>query len=97
VEQYRVENPENYTLTFKDDGAVEIIADCNKALGSYTLDGSSIEIEVSLMTVAACPPESRSDEFIRHLGFAKHYFFKDGNLFIDLFADGGTLEFAPAE
>jgi hypothetical protein len=43
-----------------------------------------------------CPPESRSDEFIKDLGAAAIYFFGDSNLFLDLKADGGTMEFAPA-
>jgi len=97
VEQYSVDNPQNYVLAFNEDGTVNIKADCNNAVGSYTVDGSSIKIEVGPMTMAACPPESRSDDFVKYLGFAAIYFFKDGNLFIDLFADGGTLEFAPAK
>jgi hypothetical protein len=36
-----------------------------------------------------------SDQFIRSLNAAAIYFDQDGNLFIDLFADGGTMEFAP--
>lgn len=95
TQQYTVENPEDYTLTFQVDGTVNIKADCNNAMGSYTVDGSSIKIEIGPMTRAQCMPESRSDEFLKYLGFAAIYFFKDGNLFIDLMADGGTLEFAP--
>ena len=94
VEQYAVQNSQSYVLTFNEDGTVSIKADCNNASGSYTVDGSSIKIEVGPMTMAACPPESRSDQFVKYLGFAAIYFYKDGHLFIDLFADGGTLEFA---
>jgi len=43
-----------------------------------------------------CSPESRSDEFIKNLSSAAIYFFKDGNLFLDLMADGGTMELDPA-
>ena len=95
IQQFSVDNPENYTLSFQDDGTLNIKADCNNATGGYTVDGSSIKIEVGPMTKAACPPESLSDQFIEHLGYAAIYFFEDGNLYIDLFADGGTLEFAP--
>ena len=97
VEQFLVDNPQNYVLTFNQDGTVIILADCNNASGSYTTDGSSISIQVGPMTMAACPPDSRSDDFVKYLGFAAIYFFEDGNLFIDLFADGGTMEFAPAD
>jgi D-alanyl-D-alanine carboxypeptidase len=48
------------------------------------------------MTLAACPPESRSEDFVKYLGAAARYFFQDGNLFIDLLVDGGTMEFSPA-
>jgi heat shock protein HslJ len=95
MQQFDVENPENYTLTFQADGTVNIKADCNNASGSYTTDGSSIQIEVGPMTMAACPSESRSDDFVKYLGSAAIYFFKDDNLFIDLMADGGTMSFSP--
>jgi heat shock protein HslJ len=95
-QQYSVENPESYTLTFQDDGTVNIKADCNNAIGSYTVDGSSIQIQVGPMTMAACPPESRSDDFVKYLGSAAIYFFKDGDLYLDLMADGGTMQFSPS-
>jgi heat shock protein HslJ len=94
MQQFNVENPSNYTLTFQEDGTVNIVADCNNAMGSYNLDGSSLTIEVGPMTMAACPPDSRSDDFVKYLGFAAIYFFQDGDLFIDLFADGGTMRFS---
>lgn len=97
VEQFEVEEPASYTLTFNQDGTLNIVADCNNAAASYMADGSSLAIEVGPMTLAACPPESRSDTFVEYLGFAAVYFFEDDNLYIDLFADGGTLEFAPAD
>ena len=97
TQQYNVENPENYTLAFQAGGTVNIQADCNNAVGAYMVDGSSIKIEVGAMTMEMCPPESRSDDFVKYLGSAAIYFFKDGELFIDLMADGGTMEFAPAE
>jgi pimeloyl-ACP methyl ester carboxylesterase len=75
---------------------VNIVADCNNASGSYTTDGSSLSIQVGPMTMAACPPGSRSDDFIKYLGFAAIYFYQDGNLYIDLMADGGTMSLSPA-
>ncbi len=97
MEQYTIDNPENYVLTFNEDGTVNIVADCNNASGAYTADSSSLMIEVGPMTMATCPPDSRSDDFVKYLGFAAIYFFEDGNLYIDLFADGGTMEFTAAE
>ena len=95
TQQYDVEAPGNYTLAFQDDGTVNIKADCNNAIGAYTVEGSSLTIEVGPMTMAACPPESRSDDFVKYLGAAAIYFFEEGDLFIDLMADGGTMRFRP--
>jgi heat shock protein HslJ len=95
TQQVNVDDPENYTLTFQDDGTVNIKADCNNAMGSYTIDGSSITIELGPTTLAACPPDSLSDDFLKYLGFAAIYFFEDESLFIDLMADGGTMQFGP--
>ncbi len=95
VERFKVEAPQNYVVTFNDDGTVNIKADCNNATGSYTVDGGSLKIEIGPMTMAACPPDSRSDQFVGLLGNAARYFFEDAQLYIDLFADGGTMLFAP--
>jgi hypothetical protein len=48
------------------------------------------------MTLAACPPDSRSEQFVELLGGAARYFFEDAELYIDLMADGGTMAFARA-
>jgi len=96
TEQVDVADPLRYLLAFNEDGTLNIMADCNHAGGSYTADSSSLIIQIGPMTMAACPPDSRSDEFVKLLGGAALYFFQDGELYIDLMADGGTLQFAPA-
>gem|GEM_PF-554133 len=99
VEQFGVETSERYQLTFSEDGIVEIVADCNTAIASYGVgetDVGSLTMSVAPRTTDACPPESRGDQFLKLLGGAARYFFRDGQLNIDLFADGGTLAFAPA-
>jgi D-alanyl-D-alanine carboxypeptidase len=95
VDQFKVEQPESYQLTFQDDGTVAIKADCNNAGGTYTADDSSLTIEVGPMTMAACPDGSRGDQFIKLLSGAAKYFFVDNALFINLYADGGTMRFDP--
>ncbi len=94
VEQFGLETPDRYRLLFNQDGTVEIVADCNNANGSFTLT-NGFSIEIGPMTMAACPPESLSDQFVAYLGSAANYFYEDGNLHIDLMADGGTMTFAP--
>ncbi|MEZ4640517.1 MAG: META domain-containing protein [Caldilineaceae bacterium] len=96
VEQFDVETPQRFVLAFGEDNTLAVLADCNRASGSYTADGSAVTVEIGPMTRAMCPPDSRSDQFVRLLGGAAIYFFDGDNLLIDLFADGGTLTFAPA-
>jgi len=42
-------------FTFLDHGKVNIQADCNNAMASYTIDGSSITIEDGPVRLAAAP------------------------------------------
>jgi heat shock protein HslJ len=93
LEEYEVSEPENYALEFFEDGTLHIRADCNTATGSYIVEDASISIEIGPMTLAACLPGSRSEEFLQDLDFAAIYFFQKGDLFIDLMADGGTMKF----
>ena len=96
VQQFDVDDPENYTLTFQPDGTLQIQANCNQVIASYSAsDDGALSIQPGPATMAACPPGSRGEEFVQKLGFAARYFFQDGNLFIDMMADGGTLEFSP--
>lgn len=95
-QEFRVEDPESYLLTFQPDRRVTIKADCNNATGNYSLEDNKIKIDIGPMTRAMCPPGSRSDDFIKYLQSAAIYFYKDNNLFLDLMADGGTMEFAQA-
>jgi D-alanyl-D-alanine carboxypeptidase len=95
AEQYDIDLPENYVLTFYEDDAITIVADCNTVLGEYTDDDGALTITPGPSTLVACSPESRSDQFVQLLEGAARYFFEDGNLYIDLKADGGTLTFAP--
>lgn len=97
VENFDIEAPENYTLTFHTDGSLSIKADCNLANANYTDDAGSLQVQVGPSTLALCPAESRSEQYLQYLGFAARYFFRDGRLYIDLFADGGTMEFTPGD
>ena len=96
MEQFEVEMPENYSVTFNEDGTLNVMADCNKASGSYTVDDSSLMIAMGPSTMAACPEGSRGDQFVQLMTGAAIYFFEDDTLFIDLMADGGTMAFRPA-
>ena len=79
VEQFTVETPESYRLTFNEDGIVDIVADCNTAIGSYkieSLDGGTLSIDVAPKTTDLCPPESRGAQFLSLLGGAARLFLR---------------------
>lgn len=45
--------------------------------------------------MVACPPDSQDAQFMNQLSNAAIYFIDGGNLYIDLFADAGTMRFVP--
>ena len=87
------DNPGDYTLEFFPDGNVHLQADCNNASGRYTVDGNQLDIEIMISTLAACPPESLSDEYIQLINDAVIYFREGDFLFLDIMMDVGTMKF----
>ena len=81
TETFEIETPERYTVTFNTDASLAITADCNRAAGSYQGEGGKLTVEIGPVTAAACPPESRSEQFLKLLGGGAQYFFRDGNLY----------------
>lgn len=98
VEVITAADPTRYTITFNEDGTVAIQNDCNSGTATYTSgEGGTIDIVPGAMTAAACPADSQSAPFMAGLDAAAIYFFQDGDLFMDLFASGGTMRFTAAE
>jgi heat shock protein HslJ len=87
------DNPGDYTLEFHPDGNVTLKADCNNASGTYTVDGSQLDIEIMITTLAACPPDSLSDDYIQLINDAVIYFREGDFLFLDIMMDVGTMRF----
>ncbi|HIK45643.1 MAG TPA: META domain-containing protein [Leptolyngbyaceae cyanobacterium M65_K2018_010] len=88
--------PENYTVEFTDRGEVFVRADCNRALGSFTQTDGQIDITLGPTTLVACPEGSIGTDFLTALDNSSLYFFQNENLFIDLAADSGTMQFSAA-
>ncbi|MGF1569623.1 MAG: META domain-containing protein [Nodosilinea sp.] len=89
--------PQNYTAEFAEDGQIFVRADCNRSIGSWTEERDGrLSITMGPTTLAACPPESISNDFLQALNNANIYFFRDQDLFIDLKFDSGTLQMSPA-
>jgi heat shock protein HslJ len=93
VEPVAVADSTRYTIEFMEDGTATITADCNTVLAQYTADGSAITLTLGPSTLVACPEDSQADLFTQQLSGAALYFFLDGDLYIDLMADSGTMHF----
>lgn len=91
-----IPDPENYTLTFNEDGTVSIQADCNAAMGSYELSGDLLTITLGPTTLAECGPESSYSQFLALLGQAAGVGQGYGNLVITLAEDAGEMFFQRA-
>ncbi len=91
-----IDAPERYALTLGEDGSVQVKADCNNAQGTYSIEDIAIKIELGPTTLVHCGDDSRSDDFLKYLGFAADYHVDDNKLLIDLKADGGTMTFQRA-
>ncbi len=84
-----------YTVAFAADGRLTIRADCNRVLGTWELVGSSITIQAGPTTMMQCPEGSLADVFLADLSASAVYFFRGGDLFLDLKFDSGTMQLAP--
>ncbi len=94
-DEFASNNPAKYTVEFMADGSVAVQADCNRVRGTYTTDGNAITIALGPSTMAACPEGSVGGRFTGQLDGAAIYFFRSGDLFVDLKYDSGTMRFGP--
>jgi heat shock protein HslJ len=90
------ENPANYTVQFQEDGTIIVKADCNQKGGTYLSPrgARSLSIDIIHSTMAACPEGSLEGEFEKGLVAGAGYFFRDGDVYIDLKYDSGTMRFS---
>ena len=86
-------DPSRYTIAFNTDGTLNMRVDCNRGGGTYSTNENSIAIEVTHTTRAMCPPDSLDQTFIKNVNAARVYFFREGNLYLDLKYDTGTMKF----
>ncbi len=92
----RTEPPDSshYTILLMPEGHLSVRLDCNTGGGRYMLDGSSLTLDVTHSTMAACPPGSLARKFMKDLAAARIVFLRDGELYLDLMYDSGTMKFA---
>lgn len=88
-----VDDPERYTLEFMPDGVVRVRADCNSGSGSYMVNGNQLTIDIQALTMAMCPPDSLSDQYLKLLGDVVSYVIEGGELALSLKMDAGIMTF----
>jgi heat shock protein HslJ len=91
--QSAVPDPQNYTLTLKDDGTFQAKADCNQLAGTYTMNGSALTLTHGPMTLVACPSGSQSDQFVTLLGTVSSYSIDAKDLSLNLAKNAGVMGF----
>ncbi len=87
-------DPSRYTILLMPEGHLSVHLDCNAGGGRYALEGSSLILELTHTTMAACPPGSLAQQFMKDLAAARIAFMRDGTLYLDLMYDSGTMKFA---
>ena len=92
-----VDDPSKYTMELLPDGTVRIQADCNMVSGTYNLaSASGLTLELGATTLAQCPPDSLHDEYLEMLSYVRTYVLAEGQLVLNMMADGGDLFFQRA-
>ncbi|HET7092891.1 MAG TPA: META domain-containing protein, partial [Thermomicrobiales bacterium] len=89
-------HPDQYAVEFLPDGKLAIQADCNRGVGTYAVDGPTVDLQIGGVTRALCPEGSLMDRFLGDLDAVNSHVFRAGHLFLALPVDSGILEFAPA-
>jgi len=86
-----------YTIRLQSSGNVQIRADCNRAVGTWTTStAGKLKFGPLAATKALCPPDSLHDVYMAQFPWVRSYVTKDGNLFLATMADGSIVEFEPA-
>jgi heat shock protein HslJ len=88
-------NPSSYTLALLQGGRLSIQADCNRATGSYTLEGSRLTLQLGPTTLAFCGPDSQADTYLRDLSNVVTYVFDGSQLVLNMKLDTGNMVFSP--
>lgn len=93
-----VTEPSNYTMTLMADGSAAFQLDCNRGMGSFELKGDQrITFTPIASTMMACGDDSLAQQFTSNLEMVAIYFQQDGDFFLELPFDSGTLRFRPAQ
>ena len=93
VEKITVPEPERYTIRFSDSGRLQAQFDCNSGGGNYEIAPGKLSFGPLLATRMACPQDSLDYRFMQDLQRVKIFFLLDGELYLELPMDSGTMRF----
>ena len=96
VEKITVPNPERYTILLKADGRAQARFDCNRGGGDYKISEGKLSFGLLVSTRMACPPGTLDAAFMKDLQRVSSFFIENGNLYLELPYDSGTMRFRPA-
>lgn len=96
VERIEVQRPDHYTLRLQADGTAVMQFDCNRGSGGYEISANQITFGPMVSTRMACPSDSQDFLFMSQLEKITSYFIQDGNLFLEMPYDSGTMHFRPS-
>jgi heat shock protein HslJ len=95
VERTVVEDPTRYTLELRPDGRAQVRFDCNNGAGSYDIADGQLSFGPLMSTRMACPDDTQDHVFMSQLEKVSSYFLRDGELFLEMPYDSGTMRFRP--
>jgi heat shock protein HslJ len=84
---------DRYTIAFATDGTFSARADCNQLNGTYRQFGRRLTLQPGPMTLAACGPDSKADDFVQQLGAVASQAGTDTALVLNLRLDSGSMVF----
>ncbi len=88
-----VADPENYTITFKQDGSASVKADCNIMQVTYTIDGDMLTLNMfGPSTLAFCGEDSLDTQYLSLLSGANQWRIEDSLLQLST-ADDSIMTF----
>lgn len=85
----------DYTLTLDQKNAAALKVDCNRANGTYILEGEHLQFEIGIMTRAMCPDPEMDNSFLRDINLADSYTIESGLLILKLEDKETIMVFEP--
>ena len=87
-----VPNPAQYTIQFSATNTYQGKADCNAISGTYSVNGSKLQINSGATSFAACPPGSLSSQFTQQLFSVESFVMQGTDLILNLKSGMGKMQ-----